>query len=272
VSQPLPSEIAAARVEFGLDRPLPERYVTWLGNAVRGDFGRSFASGRPVMDEFGRRLPATALLAGVALVFALVLAFASAVLAAAFRGRWPDSVLRLVLLLFAAVPSFVVGLTLLNLLVVDRGIGRALADGTIGHSWMPALCLALGVAPLWSRLLRASMLEALSANYTLVVRARGATRTRLLVKHALPNACIPFLNVVAIGVASLLGGAPIVEAVFTWPGVGAYVISGINARDLPVVQCFAVIATATYVATSALADIAAALVDPRLRAERPSRA
>lgn len=268
VDHPLPAEVEAARAEFGLDRPLPVQYVDWLSRAVRADLSRSFVSGKPVRVEIELRLPATALLGMTALVLSLLFAMPSALIAAAFSNRWPDWLVRAATLVFAATPPFLVGLIFLQVLVVDHGIGHALSDGSPDQVWMPATCLALASAPMWSRLLRAGLMEALGSSYALVASARGARPSRVVLVHALPNAVVPFLHAVAIGVAGLLGGAPIVETVFTWPGVGSYVVSSINARDLPVIQAFAVIATLIYVGCSLLADTMAAIIDPRIRHER----
>ena len=268
VDHPLPAQIEAVRAEFGLDRPLVAQYADWLSRAARGDFSRSFVSGKPVRDEIERRFPATLLLGMAALGLSLLFAVPSALAAAVFSGRWPDWVVRAATLIFAGLPSFLVGLIALQVLVVDHGIGRALSDGSPSQVWMPATCLALAISPMWSRLLRAGLLEALGSSYALVATARGASPRRVVLVHALPNASVPFLHAVAIGVAGLLGGAPIIETVFTWPGIGSYVVSSINARDLPVIQAFAVIATLLYVACSLLTDIAAAVIDPRIRRER----
>ncbi|MGH8932254.1 MAG: ABC transporter permease [Egibacteraceae bacterium] len=265
VADPQPVEIEAARVELGLDQPLPVQYAQWLRRAVRGDLSESYESGQPVLEELRKRLPATALLAGTAIAIAALGALPAALLAAAYRGRWPDALLRGLSLVGAALPAFLVGLFALQVIVLGRGWGRALSDGSPGQVWLPALVLALARIADWSRLLRASLLEALGSGFILVSVARGATRLRVLVRHALPNALLPFLTAVGVGVGALLGGTPIVEAVFTWPGIGSYVVSAINARDLPVIQGFAALAAMAYVATSVAVDVLGGLLDPRTR-------
>lgn len=265
VENPRPSEVAAVRDELQLDRPAVVQYLAWLGRALRGDLSISYQSGRPVLEEIGRRLPATLLLAGVALLFSILLALAAALMGAAFFGRWPDRLVRALTQAGAASPSFLLGLLALHFVVVGSGWGRVVSGGSLGDVWLPALCLSIGRASDWAQLLRANLLEALGARYTLVARARGATRRRVLLRHALPNALPPFLTAVGVGVGSLLGGAAIVETVFTYPGVGSYVVASVIARDLPVVQGFVVVSTLTYVAASFLADVAGALIDPRLR-------
>ncbi len=265
IGDPQPVEIEAARVELGLDQPLPVQYARWLGRAVRGDLSESYESGQPVLEELRTRLPATALLAVTAIAIAGLGALPAALLAAAYRGRWPDALLRGLSLVGAALPAFLVGLFALQVVVLGRGWGRALSDGSPGQVWLPALVLALARIADWSRLLRASLLESLESGFILVSVARGARRLRVLVRHALPNALLPFLTAVGVGVGALLGGTPIVEAVFTWPGIGSYVVSAINARDLPVIQGFAALAAMAYVATSVAVDVLGGLLDPRTR-------
>ncbi|WP_300007704.1 ABC transporter permease [Pseudonocardia sp.] len=265
VSDPQPLEIEAVRIELGLDRPLVAQYLDWLSRAVRGDLSESYRTGRPVLDELVARLPATALLAGVAIAIAVLAALPAALLAAAWAGRWPDALLRGLALVGAAMPAFLVGLILLQVVVLGQGWGRALSDGAPSQVWLPALVLALGRVADWSRLLRASLLESAGSGYTLVAAARGASRARVLLVHALPNALLPFLTAVGVGIGVLIGGTPIVEAVFTWPGIGGYVVQAINARDLPVIQGFAALAALAYVATSLTVDVIGGLLDPRTR-------
>jgi ABC-type dipeptide/oligopeptide/nickel transport system permease component len=263
VQAPHQAQIAAVRRELDLDRPLPERYGRWLWAAVHGDLSRSYRSGRPVSDELAARLPATLLLASAALALALLVAVPTALAGAAWAGRWPDAVLRLALVLCAAVPSFLVGLFLLEVVVVDGGRGAVISDGDARHVLLPAACLALAIAPAWARLLRAGLVEALRAPHMTVAAARGASPSRRLLVHALPNAAVPFLTALGMSVGALIGGAAIVETVFTWPGIGSYAVAAINGRDLPIIQGFTLMAVLAYVTTSFLVDATARWIDPR---------
>lgn len=267
VTDPTPREVSAQRTELGLDRPLIEQYGDFLLGAVRGDLGDSYQSGRPVTGEIVATLPATALLAGVALSIALLLAVPAALVAAGWAGQRPDSALRVLSLVGSAVPEFLIGLVILYAAALGLDWIDVVADGTVATVWAPAVALAIPTAAVWSRLLRASLLEALGSRYTLVARARGATRVRVLVRHALPNAALPFLTAIGLGVGGLLGGAVIVEQVFTWPGLGGYVVTAIGARDLAAVQGFAAVSALIYVTTSLVVDLAGTLLDPRIGAE-----
>ena len=253
------------RAELGLDDPPVTRYLHWLAGWFQGDFGVSWKSGRPVAEEIAKRLPATVLLTGVSMAIAVVASVLLGVAAASFHRRAMDTVVRIITLALVIVPSFLFGLLVLNTLVLRLKWGRVVSDGTWLTVWWPALTLACGSIGYWARVLRASVLEARSAPYLMVSRARGASLTRQLFVHALPNALPPWLTVVALGAAGLLGGAPIVEAVFTWPGVGAYTVTAINAGDAPVVLFYTMFAITSFIVVSLLTDVLVTLLDPRLR-------
>lgn len=265
VNQPERVEIDAVREELGLDRSLPARYGAWLAGALRGDLGTSYRSGEPVTAELAHRWPATARLAVAALVLSVLVAVPAALVSAGWRDRWPDAGVRFATLVGASTPTFVAGLVALEVIVVRGGWGRTVSDGSWSQVWLPAATLAVAVTPTWTRLLRAGLLEELGAGYPLVAQARGAGRLRVLVVHALPNAALPFLAAVGVGAAALLGGAAVVETVFTWPGMGSYLVAAIGARDVPVVVGFAALGTLAYVTTSFLVDMVALALDPRRR-------
>lgn len=264
---PRASEVVAMRQALQLDRSLLRQYGTWLARAVRGDLSISWQSGQPVTRELGKRLPATVLLALVTLLLALALALLLALVSAAFPARWPDQLVKLLTQLSAALPGFLLGLLLLHWVVLGSGVGRVLAGGTLADVWLPAFCLALGRVADWAQLLRVGLLDALGAKFTLVAAARGASRWRLLWRYALPNALLPFLTVVGTGLGALLGGVAIIETVFTWPGLGSYVVAALAARDLPVLQGFVLFSTLVYVGVNWLTDGLSAWLDPRLRVE-----
>ncbi|SFM60494.1 peptide/nickel transport system permease protein [Pseudonocardia ammonioxydans] len=268
VQEPTPAAVAAVRAELRLDDPLPVRFGRWAGDAVRGDLGVSWLTGRPVSAEFAERLPATLRLTAAALALAVGLALVLGTAAALGAGRWPDTLSRTIALVFLVVPSFVLGVVLLDVLVVRAGLGRVIADGTWATVFLPALVLALGSVATWSRVLRTSLLEAGSAAHLRVAAARGTSRTRRLLVHQMPNAIAPFLTMVGLGTASLIGGAAIVESVFTWPGVGRFTVEAINARDMPVIVGFTMVAVVAYVVASLVIDLVCAWIDPRLREPR----
>ncbi|ODU03000.1 MAG: glutathione ABC transporter permease [Pseudonocardia sp. SCN 72-86] len=265
ITAPSAVAVAAVRSELHLDDALAVRFFRWAGAALTGDLGISWQTGRPVVDDFAALLPATLRLTVTALAMAIVLAFGLATLATAGPGRWPDTVAGVVGLAMIAVPSFVIGVVVLDVLVVRWGYGRVISDGTWATVFLPALVLALASATTWSRVLRTGVLEARSAPHLRVSIARGVGRSRRFWAHEIPNAAAPFLTMVGIGAGFLLGGAPIVESVFTWPGVGRFTVQAIDSRDMPVVVGFTMIAVLAFVLTSLVTDLLATLIDPRLR-------
>lgn len=271
ILEPDPAQVSAMRLELGLEGDPLSRFVQWLWRVAHGDFGVSWLSGRPVMTEFATRLPATLRLTAAAMLIGTALAALLGLLSAAAPHRWPDHIGRATSLAMVVVPGFLVGLFILNVLVLKLNLGRVVADGTWATVGWPAVALALGAAGYWSRILRASMLEARSAAYLEVCRVRGVSRRRRLLGHVLPNAIAPFLTVLSLGAAGLVGGAPIAESVFSWPGVGLFTVQAINARDQPVIAAFTMISVLIYVLASLTIDLLLAAVDPRLRSGRSVR-
>jgi len=265
ITEPNDLQIANLRAEMGLDQPLPLQYLHWLGRVVQGDLSTSYRTGRPVLAEIAERLPATLLLLGTALAASVLLAIMLGVIAAAWRDRWPDRIILFYTRVGAALPTFVIALLVLQYLVVGAGIGKVLPQGALALVLIPALTVGIDRAAGWTQLLRASLIEAGNANHALVARARGATRWRVLLRHGLPNGMLPFLTTIGISIGALIGGAPIIEEIYTWPGVGRYVLQALSARDYPVIQGFVLLSGLSYVAASLLVDIVAMLLDPRLR-------
>jgi glutathione transport system permease protein len=262
---PTTGEIRAEAHRLGLDQPAYLRYWHWLVNAVQGNLGTSWSTGRPVTQEFTSRLGATARLTSAALVLAVAIAIILAIIAFAGARKWPDMAARTIALFLISVPSFLIGIAVLNIVVVRFGHFEVLTNGNWNTVFLPALTLALAPGAAWSRVLRASLLEASGAAYQQVALARGVRPPRLLMQHTMLNSMTPFLTVVGVGTAALLGGAPIVEAVYTWPGVGAFLVQAIGARDIPVVQGFTLIGILIYVVTSFVVDIIIGMIDPRAR-------
>ena len=269
VDHPTAAEIAATRQELGLNNPLHVQFFDWVGQALQGDLGQSFTSRAPVTQEIMERLPATVMLLGMALVFSAVLSLLFALIAAGYRDRWPDRLIQLYTQIGAALPTFVFALLALTFIVVGFQMGRVLADATWKAALIPAFIIGLDRAASWTQLLRAGLLEAMASGYANVSRARGASERRILIRHALPNAFLPFLTAIGISVGALIGGAPLIEAIFTWPGLGAFLLEALSARNYPVIQAYVLIAALSYVSAALLIDLIAILIDPRLRQQAP---
>ncbi|MBU1306213.1 MAG: ABC transporter permease [Alphaproteobacteria bacterium] len=265
ILEPNDLQIANLRAEMALDQPLPNQFAHWLIRVTQGDLSVSYRTGRPVLSELLDRLPATLLLLGSALAGSIALSLLLSIIAVAWHGKWPDRAIMLYTQLGAALPTFVLALLVLQYVVVGAGVGKVLANGSASLVLLPALTIAVDRAAGWTQLLRASLLDAGAANHAMVARARGATPRYVLLRHSLPNGIVPFLTAIGISIGGLIGGAPIIEEIFTWPGIGRYLLQALSARDYPVIQGFVLISGLSYVGASLIVDLVTMLIDPRLR-------
>ena len=262
---PTTENLAMARETLGLNKPLSAQYATWLAKAARLDFGRSYVTGRPVMDEILYYLPATLELAGASLLLTLGLSVPMGVAAALRRDTALDHLTRAVAFAGVSIPNFWFGFLLVWLFSVELGWLPPLGRGGLSHLVMPAISLALMSLAVNTRLIRASMLETMHHRFILYARARGVSEGTVVWRHMFVNALIPILTATGMHVGELLGGAVVVESVFSWPGVGRYAVSSIYNRDFPVLQCFMLVMTVIFVVCNLAVDIAYAVADPRMR-------
>jgi peptide/nickel transport system permease protein len=255
----------ALRTALGLDRPAWRQVVGSVGSLARGDLGTSLATGEPVGRLLLARYPATLELTLAALACAMAIAIPLAIGAAAHPGAFVDRASLALATLAAAVPSFALGPLLLLVFAVELPwlpvAGRAGAASLV----LPGLTLGLGMAAVLARHLRSALVGALALDSVRAARARGASRTRLLLVHGLRNAAVPTVEVLAIQIGGLLAGAIVTETVFAWPGLGRLLVQAIGGRDYPVVQGCALAIALTFVAVSFTADLVQAWIDPRLR-------
>jgi peptide/nickel transport system permease protein len=265
---PSPEQLAEIRRELRLDGPLPSQYVRWVAAAARGDLGQSWATRRDVADAVWERLPRTVLLAGAALVMAVVVAVPLGVLAAYRRDSAVDHLLRVAALVGTSLPPFLVAYLLILYLAVRLRVFPAFGFGSAANLALPALTLALGAAGSLTRFTRAAVLDVLDAPYMQTGRAKGVPTARLLFDHALRNAALPIVTVIGLSLAGLLGGAFVVEWIFNWPGLGTLAIEAVNAKDYPVVQGFVLVTASACVVVNFATDLAYAYLDPRVRLSR----
>lgn len=253
------------RAAYGLDRPVPEQYLDFVGRAMHGDFGDSWRQGRPALVAVLERLPATLMLTAVASAMAVAIGCVLGVTAAARPGSSWDIVARSTALLGQAVPAFWLGTMLILLFAVDlQWLPSSGLEGP-GGVILPALSLAAFPAAALTRLLRASMIETLGADYIRTARAKGLSRSRILVGHALRNAALPALAFTGLQIGFLLGGAVIVEGVFAYPGIGGLALDAVATRDIPLVEAFVWVVAVMILAVNILTGVLTALIDPRLR-------
>lgn len=268
-----PADIERLRRSLGLDRSLAEQYLSWLWAFVRGDWGYSYADGRPVMSRLVERLPATLELVGASSFVAFLIALPLGVLAATRRTF--DRVTTLGAVGAISLPVFWFGL-LLQLVFANAlgwlpSSGRASfgVDGfgdRVAHLILPAIVLSAVHAAAWSRYLRSSMRETLALPFVRAARARGVREGSVIVRHALRNAAVPFLTVVLLDASIMASGAVVTESVFAWPGIGSLFTESLVKRDYTVLMAFLMCASTAVVVLNLVADIALHAIDPRARA------
>jgi peptide/nickel transport system permease protein len=261
------------REQLHLDRPALERYFLWLGNVIHGDLGIALSSRRPISDILWPRVSNTLILSAAAVFLYIPLALFPAVAQALNRNRPLDHVLSTATLVLASIPDFLLALLLLILFVVELPLLPAVSivtDDTDLAGWLralilPATALAIVMAVYAARMLRDNLIEVLEAQHVLMARLRGLPERRVLWIHALPNAIVPTLNVTALNFTYLAGGVVISEKVFGFPGFGSLMIDAIRFRDMPLVEITILIASCVYILANLLADMAALLLNPKLR-------
>ncbi|UIY44792.1 nickel ABC transporter permease subunit NikB [Methylobacterium radiotolerans] len=262
---PTDAALADAHILLGLDRPFVVQYLDWLWRALQGDFGLSYVTRRPVLPELLGYLPATLELAGTALAVTIAVSLPLGAWAAAHRGGWQDRLVRGIAVLGVSLPNFWIAFLLVALFSVTLGWLPPMGRGTLAHLVMPALAICLMSLSVNARLLRASMLEVAGTRHVLYARLRGLPERTVRRRHVFRNALVPVVTATGMHVGELLGGALVVETIFSWPGVGRYAVSAIYNRDYPVIQCFTLVMTAVFVLCNLAVDIAYAWLDPRMR-------
>lgn len=258
---------------FGLDLPIHVQFGQWFSAAVQGDLGSSLRTGRPIATDLALRFPVTLELTVLSLIIALVIALPVGVIAALNRGRWLDQLGSLFALLGLSIPGFFLGILLILLFSLRLDwlppagyVPFAEAPlRNLQHMILPALSLGLILAAATARIVRSTLLEVLGRDFVRTARAKGLAESTVIMRHALRAALIPVVTVVGLQFGQLLGGAVIIEQVFSLPGVGRYALEGINLRDYPVVQGAVLLIAGAFVVVNLLVDVIYGLIDPRVR-------
>jgi len=268
-----PDSLAVLRAQLHLNEPALLRYGRWLGHLLTGDFGVSLVSNRPVADILGPRIFNTVLLSLYAFAMYLPLTVLPAMIQAIRRDRPVDHALSIVTLVLLSTPDFLLATILMITFVIAVPILPAMSLVDEGSSAMeylqamtlPAATLAIVMAVYAVRMLRDNLIEVLDADYVRMAELKGLSARRVLIRHALPNALVPTLNVTALNLAYLVGGVVVVERIFSFPGFGSLLIDALQLRDLPLIEATIMISASVYIVANLLADIGAILVNPRLR-------
>ena len=269
-----PERMADLRARIGLDRPIVEQYARWIGAVLTGDLGKSLWTGRPVLDEIALHVWPTLQLTLLSLAIGAGLAIPAGCLMAKLRGQAADAAMRIVTVVGLTVPNFWLGivmiLTLATLAPTLQALGYVpfASDpwGNLGRLILPAVALSLPILANLSRLLRSAMLDALQQDYIRTARAKGASESSVLYRHALRNALIPFVTSVGIMTGYLLGGAIVIEQVFAIPGLGRLILGAIGERNYPLLQATILLVTSGFVLINFLVDLLYLAIDPRVRA------
>jgi ABC-type dipeptide/oligopeptide/nickel transport system permease component len=250
--------------QMGFDRPLWEQFLSFAGNLLQGDFGRSWRFQAPALPLVLERFPATIELALAALIFSLVIAVPVGVISAVRRNTVFDGAAMVLALIGQSAPAFWLGIMLILVFAVDFGLFPTSGREGLSSLVLPAVTLGLTLAGRNARLIRSSMLEVLNEDYIRTARAKGLTEGRVIGKHALRNALLPVVTVVGLELGHLLGGAVVVETVFAWPGIGLLAVQAVLGRDYPIVQAVIVISALVFVLTNLLIDLLYVWLDPRI--------
>jgi peptide/nickel transport system permease protein len=275
-NQATPEALAAFRKELGLDQPAYMRYFSWLWGAVQGDLGVAMTNKRVIIDEVLPRLGNTLFLAGYAALVAIPISVGLGILAAINEGKFLDKTANIITLITISVPEFFMAYLLIILLTVQLDWFPSLATVFPGMPFterlyittMPAIALTMLVAAHMLRMTRSSVLSVMSSAYVEMAFLKGSPRSRVIARHALPNAAAPIITVIALNLAYLIVGVVVLEAVFVYPGIGQLMVDAVAKRDVPVIQACGLVFAAVFVLLNTTADILGILVNPRLRHPR----
>jgi len=259
--------VLALREEMGLNDPFLMQYGKFVLNAVQGDFGRSYTSGREVFGEIFQRFPNTLILAVIGVIIAILIGIPVGIISATKQYSITDSVSMIAALLGVAMPNFWLGLMLI--LFFSVGLGWLPSGGFGGWKSLilPSITLGTGAAAIITRMTRSSMLEVIRQDYIRTARAKGVTEKKVINKHALKNALIPVITVVGLQFGYLLGGAVLTETIYSWPGVGRMMVEAIRSKDTPVVLAAVLFLATTFSIVNLFVDILYGFVDPRVKSQ-----
>ena len=265
--------LKALREEFGLNTPPLERYVNWLGDLVRGDLGDSLSRRKPVTELIGNRFRNTAVLAAAATIFAVPIAIVLGVIAGLTRDKWPDITVSLVAIISMTLPGFVIATVLIYIFAIRLDWFPAVtlipSDAPISQLLpnlvLPIITLTFVMVAHILRLVRTNMIDVMTSDYVQMARLKGVPTMKIVFQHALPNAMLPTINIIALTIAWLVGGVAIVETIFNYPGIGFLMIHAISDKDLPLIQGIAIILSAIFIVINLFADLLTLFLNPRLR-------
>lgn len=261
------AEIEAMRERMGLNEPFAVQFGSFVFNAARGDLGRSLVTNRPVFDELYARFPATLQLAAAGVLVAVLMGIPIGIVSATKQYSMFDGMSMALALVGVSMPNFWQGMMMILLFSIVLGVLPSSGYGTFMHLILPALTIGTSSAAIITRMTRSSMLEVVRQDYIRTARAKGLSERVVINQHALKNALIPIVTVIGLQFGYLLGGAVLTETIFSWPGVGRFMVDAIRQRDYPVVQGGVLLLALTFSVVNLLVDILYAYIDPRIKAQ-----
>ena len=257
--------VESIRRQLGLDQPFLVQYGRYLAGLVQGDLGRSYLQKTEVASLIASRLPATLLLMAAAIGAELLLGLSMGIAAALMRGKLVDQVLMMTSFVTVSAPQFVVSLLMLYVFAVKLGWFPIGGYGTPAHLVLPAFTLGILGSGWYSRMMRSSMIDVLRTDFIRTARAKGLTRSRVILRHALPNAVLPVIAMIGIDIGIFMGGIVVVESVFGWPGIGQLAWQAIQRIDIPIIMGVTLVSACAIVLGNLLADLVAPFIDPRIK-------
>ena len=260
-----PQTVENIRTQLGLDQPFVVQYVRYLGALVQGDMGRSYLQKSQVASLIAARMPATLLLMAGAITCELLLGLSMGIAAALMRGRAGDQALMTLSFVTVSAPQFVVSLLMLYVFAVRLQWFPIGGYGTAAHLVLPAVTLGLLGSGWYARMIRSSMIDVLRADYIRTARAKGLSRARIILRHALPNAVLPVIAMIGIDIGMFMGGIVVVESVFGWPGIGQLAWQAIQRIDIPIIMGVTLVSACAIVAGNLVADLVTPFIDPRIK-------
>ena len=271
-----PESLAALREEFGLNAPMHERYISWLGGILKGDLGVSMVKRKPVSELIGNRFRNTVVLATAAALVGIPLAIILGVISGLTRDKWPDVAVSTTSIVGMTLPGFVTATVLIYIFAIRLEWFPAITllpsdvpvVELLPNIVLPIITLTLIIVAHILRLVRTNMIDVMLSDYVQMARLKGVPYRQIVFQHALPNAMLPTINVIALTLAWLLGGVAIIETVFNYPGIGKLMIGAITDRDLALVQGIAIILAVIYISLNLIADLLTLVLNPRLRTAR----
>ena len=260
-----PATVDLVRKDLGLDKSLPEQFVRFVGGVLRGDFGRSVRTKRPVAIEIRERFLPTFWLTVAAMVWSVAIGMILGVVSAVWRNRWPDRLGMTLAVSGISFPAFALGMVLMQIFAVQLRWLPTIGADSWRHYILPSLTLGAAVAAIMARFTRSSFVEILEDDYIRTARAKGLPETLVVLKHGLRNALIPVVTMMGLQFGFLLGGSIVVEVVFNWPGMGRLLVDAVDMRDYPVIQAEVLLFSLEFILINLIVDVLYAVINPTIR-------